>query len=207
MSFFDMYPMGGMNVGGMNVGGFPIGGALPPQYLSASARLRREENPEYIAMREKAQYTRDLKKESIDIRTQEIIAEGLSRGVKIPKSRAKVQATSDYNMANYEMKQSQKVSKPRTSRKDMPRAPLSSLAKMFQPYSKRLAVGPMRKKGSKFVGEDNVTADQLLALDAALSKMGLGMYNMETGGAWYDDLWSGVKDVASVAAPLLPLLL
>jgi hypothetical protein len=27
------------------------------------------------------------------------------------------------------------------------------------------------------------------------------------GGAWYDDLWSGIKSVASTAAPFLPLLL
>lgn len=29
----------------------------------------------------------------------------------------------------------------------------------------------------------------------------------KTGGAWYDDLWSGIKDVASTVAPFIPLVL
>ena len=49
MSFYDMYPMGGMNVGGINVGGM-YGGAVPKMYLSASDRAQGIVNPAYAAL-------------------------------------------------------------------------------------------------------------------------------------------------------------
>jgi hypothetical protein len=53
----------------------------------------------------------------------------------------------------------------------------------------------------------NLTPANIEKIKKALSDVGLGIYDLETGGAWYDDLWSGIKDVASTVAPVLPFIL
>jgi len=205
-----MSPMGygGMNVGGMNVGGMnymmpqmgmyggmPVGGVLPAKGT-----------PAYDAMRAKAQRTRDLKKDIIDSRIQELIQEAAAQNIRLPKAKARIEAVNEYNLANYEMKRGEP--KPRVSRKGMPRGPQSQLSQMFSPFQKRLNVSAMKKKSSQFIGLDDATLPQKLQqLDASLKQLGLGIMNMETGGAWYDDLWSGIKSGAKVAEHILPFVL
>lgn len=205
MAFYDMYPMGS---GGMSMGGMPLGGALPKQYLTAGDRLRRQENPIYTAMRDKASATRTLKKDAIDNRIMELIQEAAAQGQRLSKAAARVQAINEYNLAIYAQKQSQKQIKPKVSRKGMPRAPQSEFSKVFSPFTKRLGVSGMKKKGTSFIGlEDPTLGAKLQQLSGVLTSMGLGMYDLESGEGFFSDLYDGAKQVGRTALHMAPHLL
>jgi hypothetical protein len=192
MSFFEVSPMGsGIAVGGRrgrsrvspkHMGGISVGGVA----MSKEDRAKNARNmKKLISARAKlieSEY--DVgKNQALGMAKDEIQAELKSLGT-------------DYRKAEKGKRITKVALKPRL-RKYRDAVELEAKGK-WTPLDNDL-----RQKG--------LTKDQLSALDAKLKAVGFGIYDMETGSAWYDDLWSGVKDVGKtalqVAPHLLPLLL
>lgn len=204
MSFFDMYPMGGAMRGGVSVGGFPVGGAFDKYIVKGDKESGY--NDAWKASMKKAKNTRDEKKQIVEIRVNEIINEGLMSGRKISKKEAKVIATGEYNLEKLQQDKRDLLAKrgppkPRISRKGMPRFPMSSDALRLSEQRSRLTVKNAKARGT------TLTPEHIDKIRHVLTEVGLGIYDLETGGAWYDDLWSGIKTGAKVAEHILPFVL
>jgi len=204
-----MYPMGGMNVGGMNVGGRMMRGGMNVGGMNVGGALPAKGTQAYADMRAKAQRTRASKSAYLESLAQQFQREGgLSK--RDAKAMAKIQLAQD-TLRDEQQARAERVSVPRASRKGQPRAPLTPLGEFLLPLRNRLTV--KNAKDKKF---NLATADpaKVIAVANALSAIGLGIHDLESGqvmdmegGAWYDDIASGFKSVISTAAPFLPLLL
>jgi hypothetical protein len=196
MAFYDMSPMGygGMNVGGMSVGGMPVGGALTA-----------EERKRYALQ---AQLTR---------------AQRL-----IDMSRKFPQATAQELVAGYRQEYPAKVKgvkmSPQEKQANALRRAQAIVAGTYQPEERKAPKGfALAKKGlmSRMKVGKKSSIDQhkfgdadLVAIANALSQLGFGIHDLETGSAldlegmgFFDDLWSGVKDVGKTALQVAPHLL
>jgi hypothetical protein len=213
MAFFEMAPMGGMNVGGrmapmgryggMNVGGFPVGGALPAKYLTEQAReLGLSDNPKWIAMRDKAEAGRARKANYLEALAQQIQAE-TGANKRDAKAMAKIQLAQD-TLRDTQTERAERVPVVRASRKGLPRAPLTALGSFLLPLRDRLTVKHAKKKKFDMSG---ISAVQLKNLNDALVSMGLGIHDLQTGCGIFDDIMSGVSKGVDIGTKLLPFIM
>lgn len=220
-----MYPMGGMNVGGINVGGM-YGGAIPKMYLTAQDKAQGIINPAYAALSQakQAQYARARASAS------------QKRGVRQTAQQASMaQQLAEYEQQGLTKAQAKKVIqinrlKESLARAEAPRPagvgrlrkgvykylergnPDSGINPAYQGLRSEFADSLARQRSrlsSKHLKSKEIPLDEasVMRIADALSAIGLGIHDLETGGAWYDDLWSGIKEGANVASHILPFVL
>lgn len=189
MSFYDMYPMGGMNVGGMNVGGFPVGGMYVGGGGSkeSAAKGRAKQIARIIEMS-------DAGLNPVQIAQQYAERFPVVKRVKMtPEQRAQKRNESIIDRA-LAIQEGTYVPKQRK--------PAGAFSQQKSALLKR-----MRSGRANVDNTAKFDQNALAKISAYLLEMGFGIHDLETGGAWYDDLWSGIKDVASTVAPVLPFIM
>ena len=219
-----MYPMGGMNVGGMNVGGFPVGGmnvgGMNRMMYGGAAKGQILTDAEKAQMKALSAATRERnalvnaqrasrRSDAIELGIQDL--KRLNPTLILPESAWRAWSTAAFAARVKASKPTGPAGGPRKGKGQFItidgrriKNPNYEAPTGLSFQRSRLTAANMKKKGT--------TAAQLAGLDAALTQAGFGIYDLESGeimdgGAWYDDLWSGIKDVASTVAPVLPFIM
>jgi hypothetical protein len=73
--------------------------------------------------------------------------------------------------------------------------------------AKSALVKRMRSGRKNATGTAKFDMASLATIADALQQMGFGIYDLESGMGFFDDLWSGVKDVGKTALQVAPHLL
>jgi len=221
MSFFEIEPMGGIAVGGqmrgrmrgsmrggvpvggVPVGGVPVGGVMMPHSYGFNQMLMPSAMEGGVAMtkQEKAQRARDMKK-AIAERAKEIMEEDLSLGTVTSKNVALALAKDELQARNKRAVKERAISAPRLNKK------------MLRKRASALRKGEVEKATNRadkyradiYNDKKKLTQAELMAISDRLKAEGYGMYDF-VGGAWYDDLWHGIKKGAEIATSALPFIL
>ena len=224
MSFFEIEPMGARHYGGINVGGMPVGGMTHlPQYggmpvgggpisgllgmfglgdgdMYGGVFPKRGEAG-YEELRAKIADARAKKKAFMAGRRAQLKAEGYTAKEQMSISRTEWEAS---RVKPRKPKRGEEgyVQRPRKGQEGYRPPKLSQVATL----KSRISRG---KNGSSLTSK-RITNEDLETLADFLAENGYGIHDLD-GGAWYDDLWSGVKQgvgmATQIAPHLLPLLL
>jgi hypothetical protein len=223
MSFFEIEPMGarhygGIGVGGMPMGGMSVGGMTHQRHYGGmydamgGARTKKgEEGYVYTPL------SKDQKEHNKLIRAEtqakvDYLADEIQKQFGVSVSEALKRAKSTVNALNKKARMEgvvrARVQRPKKGEEGYVPAKkhdnvwYATHKDSISTIKKRLNTG---KNGSLFT-QKRITQKDLAELSAWLESKGYGIEDLE-GCAWYDDLWSGVKDVAKFAMPLVGQLL
>jgi hypothetical protein len=213
-----MEPMGGRMRGGVSVGGVAVGGALSKEEqkaLSVSRRKQLLDLRDYIQAKELEQGRKVTKPVALAMAKLEMAKakyetqaekRALARPAKEPK-----------------MPRERKVAMPRMSMEERQMA----RADAYLPLEERMSgVAPIHTKKSEMYRLKQMKASKekevqrvreqlqkkglsradLERIDDLLTTHGFGIYDLATGGAWYDDVWKGFKMPFQAVGELAHLL-
>ena len=192
MSFFEIEPMGARHYGGINVGGINVGG----MYGGAKKGTKLTEDQKGRLLLGKEQARLRIANIADEIRASQNVsprvAMAMARDIDManrPSGRVKLTPTQKLQRLEARLKPDY-VPPPR-------RAP-SRMAST----KARISMG---RKGSALTGK-KMTIEDLEALESFLQENGYGLHDLE-GCGFFDDIWSGIKNVGSTALHLAPHLL
>jgi hypothetical protein len=222
MSFFEVSPMGsGVAIGGrrnrvapkhrggISVGGIAMGGEYGMEQYMPMEQMGGVMMPMNamggIAMggamskEDRAKNARNMKK-LIQARAKELLSK-----FELGKNEALGMAKDEIQAELKGLSKEVKLSEPRVTKKALGKRVRAYRTKVEKEAEEKWM--PIRDE----LRVKGLSKEKLSSLDSQLKMLGFGIYDMSTGCAWYDDLWSGVKSVGEtalkVAPHLLPLLL
>jgi hypothetical protein len=186
MSFYDMYPMGGMSVGG-----FPIGGGGTKE---SAAKGRAKQIANIVALAQQG------------LTPQQIAQEYATRfptAKKAPMTAEQRAQRRNESIVERALAIQEGTYSPKARR------PAGQFSTQKSALLKRMKAGRPNADGTaKF------DVNALAQVSDALATLGYGIYNMETGGDWASDLMKGFSiplqmagQVAQTAAPFLPFFM
>ena len=211
MAFYDMYPMGS-GYGGMNVGGMPIGGVFPKQG-----------DPLYAAFRQKVTAGRQAKSTWVQNKRAELAANGVSkkRAVQLSnqmweahkaslpgakKHKTLADMTPD-ELATHKAK----IVENRMARQQPGYVRVPHPTNKFENVRRRISARAVGRNPDLETYGRPMGVAELEALADFLTQEGYGIHDLHSGEilgeGFFDDLWSGVKDVGKTALHLAPHLL
>jgi hypothetical protein len=222
MSFFDISPMGGISVGGqmrgkrgmmrggIPVGGVPVGGAAMMNMMPMGYHQMLMPNMEMGGIsvggkmsKEELKASRLLRKESLDSLAKRVQANHVANGLKKP-SMAAARDIAKLEMLQEKVDsrfQPQSVAKgPRITKKELNKRLSNMRRGEMAKVNERVAVVQSQ------LGEKGLSQAQLASISAILKAEGYGIYDFQ-GGGFFDDLYSGLKNVGSTALQMAPSLL
>ena len=213
MSFFDISPMGGISVGGqmrgkrgmmrggIPVGGVPVGGAAMMNMMPMGYHQMLMPNMEMGGIsvggkmsKEELKASRVLRKESLDSIAKQIQENHVKNGLKKPSMAAARE------IAKYEALQEKVALGPRLTKKELNKRVSNMRRGEMAKVNERVAVVQSQ------LGEKGLSQAQLASISAILKAEGYGIYDFQ-GGGFFDDLYSGLKNVGSTALQMAPSLL